>query len=99
MLTAACLALLIATLALTAWCGHEVGRTRRPRSENYLAARAALRRQLEEVTADRDRLNAALDEMGKQHDLLVRRVAAIHGPQLVRTVPGAEVYDHQEAGL
>lgn len=111
MLTAACLTLLFATLALTAWCGYDVGRARRPRSESYLAARAsgwrdrgvheeaaraALRRQLDEVTADRDRLDAALEEYARLYD---QGVARRFVPEIVRTVPGAEVYDHQEAGL
>lgn len=107
MLTAACLALLFATLTLVAWCGYHVGRSRRPRSEGYLAARAtgwrdgirhgeaartALSRQLDQVTADRDRLDEALEEMNGRY---VRLAAQRYTP-IARAIT---VDDHEEAGL
>ncbi|MGH3377912.1 MAG: hypothetical protein ACRDP6_24580 [Actinoallomurus sp.] len=109
MLTAACLTVALATLGLCCWGAYWIGRTSRPASERYLAARASgyqagirhgenARRALQ---ARADTLHAALDEMGERYDQkvaepLLRAVELATGEI---TLTGAEVYDHEEAGL
>lgn len=102
MLTTACLGVTLATLALCCWAAYKVGQASHPRSEGYLAARAdgyragiahgeKARRALQ---ARIDTLEAALDEMGEQHD---RAVARRFVPEIVRTVD--ETYDNVAAML
>jgi hypothetical protein len=101
-LTAACAIIALTLLGAAVLSGYVVGRARRIRNgQGYLAGRAdgyqkgihhgerarlALRRQVDELAADRDRLDAALDELGRRYDRLLAQQVA---PRIARTVEDA----------
>lgn len=103
MLTAACLAITFATLGLCCWMAYWVGRTRTLRdsdaynaghADGYQAGILHGERVRNELRAERDQRDAALDELGALYD---QRLAEGFAPVVRRVV--AEVYDHEEAGL